>query len=328
MYSTCLFCNKPLGSNEALESFPVGRRVAFDGATGRLWVVCRSCERWNLSPLEERLEVIEDCERLFSDTRMRVSTENIGLARLREGLELVRIGQPMRPEFAAWRYGDQFGRRRRERIIRASLGIGAMGALFAGSAAAGIAIGGWVWQYGAIYRRIVNGSRDKVIAHVPHEGDRIRVKRKHLKHVALIAGTADSWSLSVPVGHKRSVVLAGDEAQRATALLLPHINRGGGNQSQVSTAVDLLDLAGDPLQYVSGLARRNETRGRVLELPAPMRLALEMASHEEAERRALEGELKALEIAWREAEEVATISDSLLLPESIREKLERLRARI
>src|SRR5438067_692345 len=53
MYATCLFCNNPLGSNETFETFPVGRRLAFDANKGRLWVVCRHCERWNLSPLEE-----------------------------------------------------------------------------------------------------------------------------------------------------------------------------------------------------------------------------------------------------------------------------------
>jgi hypothetical protein len=113
MYTTCLFCNGELGRNECIEHFPVGRRLAFDAARGRLWVVCRRCERWNLTPLEERWEAIEECEREFAGTRLRVSTDQIGLARLKEGLELVRIGEPQRPEMAAWRYGDQFGRRRR-----------------------------------------------------------------------------------------------------------------------------------------------------------------------------------------------------------------------
>ena len=49
-------------------------------------------------------------------------------------------------------------------------------------------------------------------------------------------------------------------------------------------------------------------------LSKPVRLALEMASHEESERRALEGELNLLEAAWREAEEIAAIADGLLLP--------------
>ncbi|WP_419941959.1 hypothetical protein [Candidatus Palauibacter sp.] len=54
MYQTCMFCKKPLGSNEVVETFPVGRRLAFDVAKGRLWVVCRKCLRWNLTPLDER----------------------------------------------------------------------------------------------------------------------------------------------------------------------------------------------------------------------------------------------------------------------------------
>lgn len=80
MYSTCLFCHRPLGSNEVVEAFPVGRRLAFDQRQGRLWVVCRKCEKWNLTPLEERWDAIESCERLFRDTRKRVSTDHIGLA--------------------------------------------------------------------------------------------------------------------------------------------------------------------------------------------------------------------------------------------------------
>ena len=123
MYRTCIFCKKPLGSNEVVEAFPVGRRLAFDPAKGRLWVVCRSCERWNLTPLEERWEAVETCERLFRATRIRTSTENVGLARHTEGLELVRIGEPLRPEFAAWRYGDQFRRRRRRWIAAGSAGV-------------------------------------------------------------------------------------------------------------------------------------------------------------------------------------------------------------
>lgn len=41
-----------------------------------------------------------------------------------------------------------------------------------------------------------------------------------------------------------------------------------------------------------------------------------MALHEEQERRALEGELWMLERAWREAEEIAAISDNLLVRKS------------
>ena len=46
------------------------------------------------------------------------------------------------------------------------------------------------------------------------------------------------------------------------------------------------------------------------------------------ERRALEGELKALEIAWKEADEVAAISDHLFLPQSVVDAFERLRNKV
>src|SRR4029450_6271022 len=138
MYATCLFCNKTLGTNEALETFPVGRRLAFDAAKGRLWVVCSHCERWNLSPLEERWEAIEQAERYYRDSKRRVATDNIGLSKLRDGTTLVRIGEPLRPEFAAWRYGDQFGRRRRRQMLVAGAGLTGVGAVVAGGVAAGV----------------------------------------------------------------------------------------------------------------------------------------------------------------------------------------------
>jgi hypothetical protein len=96
MYSTCIFCNHSLGANRRIEHFPVGGRLAFDGAKGRLWAVCTACHRWNLSPLEERWEAIEDCERLFRGTLVRVSTDNIGMARLAEA-RADRIGSRCAP---------------------------------------------------------------------------------------------------------------------------------------------------------------------------------------------------------------------------------------
>lgn len=112
MFSTCAYCHGALGANDVVEQFPVGRKLAFDSARGRLWVVCQRCTRWNLSPLEERWEAIDTCERLYRSTPLRASTDQIGLAKLREGLQLVRVGAPTRPEFAAWRYGEVFRKRR------------------------------------------------------------------------------------------------------------------------------------------------------------------------------------------------------------------------
>ena len=130
MYTACLYCSKSLGSNEVIELFPVGRRLAFDGARGRLWVVCPSCQRWCLTPIDERWEAIEACERAFRSARVRASTAEISLVRLPEGLELVRVGAPLIPEMAAWRYGREFSARRRRALAlgAGALGVGAVGA--------------------------------------------------------------------------------------------------------------------------------------------------------------------------------------------------------
>ena len=55
----------------------------------------------------------------------------------------------------------------------------------------------------------------------------------------------------------------------------------------------------------------SEPRAALIDVPLVDRLALEMAAHEDTERRALDGELAELEAAWRDAEEIAAIADAL-----------------
>ena len=330
MYRTCLFCHTDLGTNEVIEPFPVGRRLAFDAAKGRLWVVCRKCERWNLTPLEERWEAIEECERRFRDTRLRVSTDNIGLARLREGLELVRVGEPQRPEFAAWRYGDQFGCRRRRALLIAGASLGAVGALVAGGVVAGVGIGGFGWTIWNLARNAVTGSPDAVLARVPLEdGGKLAVKRKSLSRFSLVGRPAnDEWHL---VMHRKHVTTewTGQRAKRVVSMLLPKVNRFGATKSQVSSAVERIERAGDPARFL-GTIVRDPSRPLIapsgfLGLTPEDRVAFEMALHEESERRAMEGELTLLESAWKEAEEIAGIADDMFLPKGAEEFLAKHR---
>src|ERR1700742_1931615 len=181
MYSTCIFCHADLGKNESIEHFPVGRRLAFDEVRGRLWVVCRKCERWNLSPIEERWEAIEDCERLFRATRLRVSTDNVGLARAAEGLELVRIGSPLRPEMAAWRYGDQFGRRRRRSMIYAGAAVVGVSALTIGQLPGAFVAGGALIHVMNAGRQWYYARRARVRLTLPGHDEPIVVRSKNLQ---------------------------------------------------------------------------------------------------------------------------------------------------
>ena len=348
MYSTCLYCNNALGSNEVIETVPVGRRLAFDQSKGRLWVVCRKCEKWNLSPLEERWEAIEQCEQMFHDARKRVSTDNIGLAKLREGLELVRIGEPKRPEFAAWRYGDQFGRRQKRAIL---IGTGAAvvggGLLIAGASAGILSGGGWRMYQGI--QGLINVARNKrrlAIITAP-DGRRLTIRGEHAAKTRIILGDSRNggWSLDLHHGKSERILLEGEHARRATALIMPKVNSGGASRAKVQVAVDRIESSGDPERYLNLVARTPPPRADsnswktkswskkgappihgISKLPLETRLAVEMAVNEENERRALEGELTLLELEWKEAEEIAAIADRLG-HESVDEQFEELKRR-
>lgn len=353
MYATCLFCNGDLGRNEVIETFPVGRRLAFDAAKGRLWVVCRRCERWNLTPLEERWEAIEACEREFRATKLRVSTDEIGLARLKEGLELVRIGAPQRPEMAAWRYGDQFGRRRRRHFAMIAGGVAVGGVAVVAGPVMGLVSMGFVSPAVNLFNAGSAMYRAKVQIHVPDPaGGTFRTRLADLPKVTLTTGGGDiriripvsqaGWRFLTPgvapwyryhQGESRELV--GEDAIRAAGALLPRLNQGGGSRAQVQTAVAMLEEATSTEQLFNHAARTIEKRNSsawrtagkeaLKNLPIAERLALEMAAHEESERRALEGELYILEAAWRDAEEIAGIADDMFLPASVDEELARLK---
>ena len=361
MYTTCLFCHADLGRNEAIEAFPVGRRLAYDQARGRLWVVCRRCERWNLTPLEERWEAMEQAERAYRGTRLRAASDNVGLARLGDGTELVRIGRPLRPEFAAWRYGDQFGRRRRRRLLVAG-GVAAAAGVFvvAGPVMGLFSLGGLgqlpnLLNAANLARRV----RKRIVLTDAEAGaPPVRVSLVGAERTRLLPTGPGGFELVVPtfprlrfdraqVGRWTEqptyVTFHGEAAVRAAGRLLPYVNRGGGGRDEVRAAVGLLDESGGAGRVFSSVAahgRRFESsfawvglgHGRLQSqalggLTAVARLALEMAAHEDHERRALEGELRELEAEWQQAEEVAAIADDLLLPAGVGERLGQLRTR-
>ena len=232
MFTTSLFCSTALGANETIEHFPVGRRLAFDPDKGRLWVICRACDRWNLTPLEERWEALEEADRLFRETRLRASTDHIGLARLRDGLELVRIGKPQRPEIAAWRYGDQFGRRRQMRLLQIGAVSAAGGLAIAGGLAAGLAVV-VAWKLGTMgWKVISHGNPLATVARVRDASGILRdVKRRDLLSTKLAMGTDGGLALHLmlhddnlgfdysDLRQKRTIHLEGREARRAASVL-------------------------------------------------------------------------------------------------------------
>ncbi len=341
MHATCLHCTRPLGSNDVLETLPVGRRIAFDASQGRLWVVCRQCAKWNLVPFDTRLETIDAAERLFRDTRTRYSTDNIGLARLPEGLELVRIGPALRPEFAAWRYGESYRRRRRNTMLTGSAGVVIAGGIAVASSTVlfglvGLGTFGVYGVFDAAWRFATRRNAHFTASDPDRKGRVLRFSHGHLRD-ARLSWLEERLALQVP---RPLSITDTNQAARWSGLDVATIGRrvlGGlnllvGSRAHLTKATALLEQErGDLHQWlrtragvqpglVAGRVRTGSSEGaspkvqlRLNDLAPDERLCIEMWMNEDIERTWLEGELKLLEREWREAEQLAKIADELAL---------------
>ncbi|HYR06601.1 MAG TPA: hypothetical protein VEQ60_02455 [Longimicrobium sp.] len=356
MYRSCIFCSAPLGSNDSIERFPVGRSLAFDAEKGRLWAVCPKCARWNLAPLEERWEAIEDAERLFRDTRIRAQRENVGLAKLPDGTRLVRIGAAPAGEMAVWRYGRELRRRRNQMWMATTAKAVEPLALWGGAMLVAPLL------FPLVSLRTMLDPQFQQLAGF-RQGHRLayRVSREHSptgraihlrwRELALARTAVDGEgrltvellmeSPDLPRG-REPVVLIGPAAASVAARALVKINGDGARERDVRVVLDEIASMGGTEPFLRELAARRTTLkvpgivdqhpfGRLLAFRTPpvrarhlralradpisnypiASLALEMALHEETERRALDGELAMLEAMWRDAEQIAAIADRL-----------------
>ena len=332
MYRHCIYCSGDLGANEAVEAFPVGRTLAFDAAKGRLWAVCGRCARWNLAPVEERWEPVEEAERLFRDARLRAQSENVGLARLRDGTRLIRVGAALEGELAAWRYGDQLMKRRQRHLLlggaAAAAGVVGVGGIVYATAGIGTLwlarrVGGAAWSW---YR----GSRPlhTLDAGESPGGAPLLLRRKHLAGAVLHPGTDGGIELHLRGPHRfrpggseawvlgRPLILPDRLARRLLERGLVHVNASGANRGHLDHALGRIASAGSAEEYIrstasSRLVLDGGKKDRERKMPSGTALALEIALHEEQERRAMQGELSILEAAWRDAEPIADIADRL-----------------
>lgn len=375
MYHNCIFCSAELGSNEVLEAFPVGSRLAFDSWKGRLWAVCPRCRRWNLAPLEERWEAVEDAERQFRDSRVRVHSENVGLARMPDGTRLIRVGEAVPLELATWRYGQAIGtRRRRVALGMAATTVGAS-ALLVGAPV--LIAGAPILAAGAVPAAIAASQLAgnllllrhtlRPVLRVPPEqsptGKELVLRQQYANHLRVVESqTGGGVAVEVPAPlplqrvqeggvvrwvHPAPMRLEGELARRLLERTLVNANVWSAGRGRLEAALQRLDQSGGPDGLLRTIGRTNGSifpgwmtanppptgnpRGALQRLVGSFRgeriagiawkqppsipreevLALEIALHEDAERRALAGELAGLEAAWREAEEIAAIADTL-----------------
>jgi len=295
----CVYCSKKLGENHLLPEFPVGSRLAFDPANARLWAVCPKCERWNLSWLDERerTAAVARLDQYFVATPNKTESAGIGLAEV-ANTSLVRIGAVPWSTFASWRYARRLWARRRGSIINALIFWPALlslatpqGKVFLRSDAMGwvvMALSGFIiWFY--VWHTVMRIALPS--------GMLARVRAEYARSAAIQVDQS-GWRLFVKHEHGTSD-LHGRDALRALALLLPHINADGAGRKQVGDAVALIERAGGPERFIDEsltVQRLGPGIQTLRSLPAILRVALEIAVNEEAEKGALRGDLAAIAI--------------------------------
>lgn len=355
-----------------MEAFPVGRSLAYDAWKGRLWAVCGRCRRWNLAPIEERWEAVEELERSFRGSRLRAHSENVGLAKMPDGTRLIRVGEAVPLELATWRYGDALRRNRRKALLGSAAGlVGGTALLVAGTpllamGAAPAAIGYVASQ--ALGNLLLLRQTFRPVLRIPADqsptGERLVIRQQTSYHARLVpsedeSGLAVELPSVLPLERVESggvvrwvspppLRIEGELASRFLERTLVSANVWSSGRGRLEAAMRRLEESGGPEPLMRSLAERGggfypawlmsnantqqpSLRGGFSRLAGSFRgeriagyrfkpprplpreevVALEIALHEEAERRALAGELAGLEAAWREAEEIADIADRL-----------------
>lgn len=318
MYTTCAFCNASLDGDGGPSRLGVGRRLAFDEWRGRLWVVCPKCARWNLAPLDDRLERIEALARVAREARLVASTEQVALLRWNR-YDLIRVGKPLRVEFAGWRYGERLAARQRERAkVVVPLTLAAVGLGIAANIAVGGSFGFLIWNFGDLADRVfvgMIGGRRVRLAEPPvcdHCGIALDLRAKHLQHARVIPDARHDAGVlvSCPQCRREAALLAGPDALAALRQGLAYLNVRRSSRRKAGEAASVVDQVGGADRLIRDVARRELT---LRSLRPERQLALEMALDEQAE-------MAELERHWREAEETAHIADGTLSTDSALEQ--------
>ena len=325
MYTTCAFCNAKLDGDGGPSGLGVGRRIAFDEFKGRLWVICPKCARWNLTPLDDRLERIETVARAAREAKLLAATEQVALLRW-QVYDLVRVGKPPRIELAPWRYGERLKARQQERLKYViPLTVAAVGLGIAANVAAGGSLGVFVWNLHrlgeGLYITVV-GNRKVNLAEppiCPSCGTLLELRAKHVQHARVVPDAhADiAVIVSCPRCRQEAAQLTGSDAHAVLRQGLSYLNARRAGRRRAEEAAQVVDHAGGPDRLIRDVARRELT---LRSLRPERRVALEMAVDELAE-------ITELERQWQEAEEIAAIADGTLstTPE-LEEHLRRLKA--
>lgn len=332
IFDKCLVCGREFPPNDSLEHMARGRRVAYDPDRGRLWVICGACRRWSLVPLESRWEALEELERLTVDEgRLLSSTDNVALLRARN-LEVVRVGRARLPEESWWRYGRELHRRReRTRRLAATASVGGAVALAGSLAAGGVSMLG-AWFFFNKGEAVVSGARwlrfgstawqgrgeceacGEVHGKFPFSG------RSRL--VWSVDDEAQAMKVRVPCPYcgEPWVEVRGRESVAMLRRVLAYHHFSGAGERRIKGATKLVEAVGGAERLPARVLPGGKT---VQGMGRTGAVALEIALHEEREKRLLQMEVAELEDRWRREEELAEIIDGELTDVPLVEALRR-----
>ena len=336
MWTRCLICSTPLPANETLDHLPHGERFAYDPARGRLWVICRPCRRWNLTPIEARWEALEELEKHSTDVgRLLTQTDNIALIRAGP-IEIVRVGRARLAEEAWWRYGRELMQRREQFRKISFAGAVAVGAAAVGGwATGGFGLIGawWLWSYApgkvpeaARWLRF-GGTAWRGHARCERCGTPVRSLRYRDRGELMLRPGAEPGGVQVmrrcPFCRARGasgLLLEGGEAERTLRRILAYHHFSGASERRLARATGLIESAGSAEHFTANVIGRGRLLG---EVHRDQLIGFEIAANEALEKRLLELELAELEAEWRREEELGAIVDGELTPMPLLETLRR-----
>ena len=308
----CSFCHAPLAPGPPWAPGE-GHRLAYDPQKGRLWTVCPVCSRWNLTPLEDRWETLDACERTVRDEgRIRLQSRNLSLVEVRKGA-LIRVGIPPRAEFVDWRYGP--------RLPGGTSNSGLWTRLLARFLARlpepppeGYdpyrGIFGVVDQapwLASPFLEVASSltylfSQLPLAPRCPSCARPLALRPWEFQHLRLLTGAEGPAVLAVCAFCAGEVGVSLREARPVLRLGLGLVTPPGILRGVSGEAVSVLDRSGEAESFIVALSRDTPALG---EMGNESRAGLIIALDESAEAEALESE-------WREAEELAGIMDGEL----------------
>ena len=317
LHTRCMYCRTAFPHSSLFSRIPPGTRFAYDPESGRVWSICNRCRRWNLIPLEERFEAVEELERAVRDDGTCIAaTANIALYHTEE-LVLVRIGSALAVERAVWRYGRQLTARvpSNQRAHR-RLALMTAGAV----ARAGESIGAWKLDGDWGPAGVVDVLRWQRFGSVAWNG------RSGCPYCGSVLHTLhfdSSWWLYPRMEEGRLVIgvpctrcdpwtpknvfdVTGDDAHVLLRRALAYQHVTGADERTVARATQLIHDAGSADALVQRLSSGRASLWRLGPLHT---LAFEIAANHLAERRALENGLHGMLAEWRAEDEIARIVD-------------------